>query len=84
MGHAKGNYDKYGDKIRRSQLLVDEIVKAERWDEMKLRYAFNFFLFTVIYIVLKRFFLWEFLYAVYYLMIILGQYLFMPILSLGS
>ena len=84
LGHAKGSYDKYSDKIRRAQVLVDEIIKAEKWDEMKLRYSFYFFLFTVAYIILKRFFLWEFLYAIYYIAFIVGQYLLMPILSLGT
>ena len=67
---TKDKYDKYSDKIRRSKDLVDEIQKAEKWDEMKLQYSFKFFLFTITYLFLKRFFLWEIIYAIYYLVCI--------------
>ena len=85
---AKDKYGQYTDKINRSKNLVDEIQKAEKWDEMKLRYSFNFLMGTSIYLLLKRFFLWEILYAIYYLAIVFGQYLIqfilMPILSSSS
>ena len=71
---AHDKYNKYSEKIRRSQLLVEEIQKAERWDELKLRYSFNFFLFTAAYLLAKRFFLWETIYLLYYLVLILYKY----------
>mmetsp|Transcript_23061 Transcript_23061/g.27037 ORF Transcript_23061/g.27037 Transcript_23061/m.27037 type:complete len:133 (+) Transcript_23061:21-419(+) len=88
INRAKGSYDKYSDKIRRSKLLVDEIIKAEQWDEKKLRYSFNCFTATVVYLLLKRFFLWEFLFAAYYLVFIFGHYLIdfvlLPLVSFGG
>ena len=83
---AKDKYEQYCEKIRRSQQLVADIQKAERWDEQKLRYAFNFFLFTATYLLLKRFFLWEIIYAAYFFLYIFTTYLtefvLMPLFAL--
>ena len=75
LSSAKDQYDIYGNKIDRSKKLVDEIAKAEQWDELKLRYSFNFFVATAVYLLLKRFFLWEIIYAVFYLVRILGTFI---------
>ena len=68
--------------------MVEEIQKAERWDELKLRVSFNFFLFTIVYLFAKRFFLWEVIYALYYLTVILFKYtmefLLMPLFQSNS
>ena len=74
MHRAKDKYGKYSDKILRSQKLVEEIQKAERWDEQKLRYSFYFFVSTAVYLLLKRFFLWEIIFATYYLIVVFGSY----------
>ena len=67
LGHAKNNYTAYSDKINRTHTLVDEIVKAEQWDEMKLQYSFKFLLISAFYMILKRFYLWEIIYAIIYI-----------------
>ena len=71
---AKDRYGEYTDRIKRSKGLVDEIQKAERLDELKLRYSFNFFVGTAVYLLLKRFFLWEIIYAVFYIATITASY----------
>ena len=71
---VKDKYGQYSDKISRSKRLVDEIQKAERWEEQKLQWSFNALLFTSFYLLAKRFFLWEFLFAVYYVGCILVSY----------
>ena len=85
INKTKEKYNQYSDKIKRSKDLVDEIQRAEKWDEQKLRFSFNFFVFTVVYLFLKRFFLWEFLYATYYLISIFVTYaldfIIMPLIS---
>ena len=74
LTNARQKYDSYSDKIGRSQKLVAEIQRAERWDELKLQYSFNFFCGTAGYLVAKRFFLWEIIYAVYFLAVVFCQH----------
>ena len=55
---------------------------------MKLQYSFRAFVATVAYLLLKRFYLWEFLYAAYFLLYVFVTYAFefilLPLVSFGS
>ena len=74
MRKAKVTYDKYDPKIRETTRLVDEIQKKERWDEMKLKYSFNAFMYSAAYLFLKRFYLNEIIYLLLYIAYYLMQY----------
>jgi hypothetical protein len=66
LSSTSGKYTQYQDRIEEGSRKVKEIQRLERLDELKLKASFYFFLFTAIYLFLKRFYLHELIALAYW------------------